>query len=298
MSDLNDMMVFLTVVEHGSFTLAADAISLPKSNISRKVSRLENQLGVRLLERSTRSLHLTEIGQTYYEYCVRINEELISSKKCIETMSSAPIGVLKICASVTIGQSLLAPLLIEFNELYPDILIDLKLTNRRVDVIEEGFDLVIRVGESADSSLISKKLMSTHLKLYASPQYINNPNTLKDITIANLADHKCLFMNAATQAKQWVLNYKNESQAFKLKPSFVCDDFNVIYQMTLNGAGISLLPDYLCKNAIKHNELHQVLEAWQSSKISLYAIYASRKGVTPKIRVMIDFLNLKLQNHM
>jgi len=294
MHNLNDMMVFLTVVEHQSFTLAADAISLPKSNISRKVSRLEAALGVRLLERSTRSLRLTEIGKTYYEHCVRINEEITNSQKCIETMSSVPRGVIKLCTSVTIGQSLIAPLLMQFNELYPDIQVQLQLTNRRIDIIEEGFDLVLRVGESADSSLISKKLMNTNLKLYASPQYINNQNTLKEITIENLVNHKCLFMNATSHSNQWVLNDKNESETVKLNPSFVCDDFNVIYQMTLNGAGISLLPEYLCKDAISDNRLQQVLNSWQSTKISLYAIYASRKGVTPKIRAMIDFLENKL----
>jgi len=294
MHDLNDMMVFLAVVEHKSFTLAADAISLPKSNISRKVSRLEAALGVRLLERSTRSLHLTEIGKIYYEYCVRINEEIANSQKCIETMSSVPRGVIKVCTSVTIGQSLIAPLLMKFNELYPNIQVELQLTNRRVDIIEEGFDLVLRVGESPDSSLISKKLMSTCLKLYASPEYINNTNKNRTIEISNLELHNCLFMNATNHSNQWILNNQNETQAVKLQPSFVCDDFNVIYQMTLNGAGISLLPEYLCTDAISHNKLQQVLSSWQSTNISLYAIYASRKGVTPKIRAMIDFLENKL----
>ncbi|MBU2969794.1 LysR family transcriptional regulator [Pseudoalteromonas sp. C2R02] len=294
MHNLNDMMVFLAVVEHQSFTLAADAISLPKSNISRKVSRLEVALGVRLLERSTRSLHLTEIGKTYYEHCVRINEEISNSQKCIETMSSVPRGVIKVCTSVTIGQSLIAPLLMKFNEVYPDIQVELQLTNRRVDIIEEGFDLVLRVGESPDSSLISKKLMSTCLKLYASPEYIHNTSKNQTIEISNLELHNCLFMNATNHSNQWVLNKQNETQTVKLQPSFVCDDFNVIYQMTLNGAGISLLPEYLCTDAISHNKLQQVLSSWQSTDISLYAIYASRKGVTPKIRAMIDFLENKL----
>ncbi|SFD09925.1 LysR family transcriptional regulator [Pseudoalteromonas denitrificans] len=293
MTNLNDMMVFLTVVEQGSFTLAAEALALPKSNISRKVSRLEHSLGIRLLERSTRSLHLTEIGQVYFEHCIRIKEELLSANSCIENMAVAPRGNLRICASVTIGQSVLAPLLTKFNQVYPEINIELKLTNRRVDIIEEGYDLVLRVGESSDSSLISKKLLNTQLKLYASPAYIKN-NQAINITIHNLPQHKCLFMNAVSQKPVWELSNFTDNKIVNITPIFKSDDFNVIYQMTLAGAGIALLPDYLCQTDIKNNKLVPVIEQWHGQSINLYAIFASRRGVTPKVRVMLDYLETQL----
>ena len=138
MNDLNDMMVFATVVEKGSFTAAAETLHTPKSNISRKVTRLEQYLGVRLLERSTRSQSLTEVGQRYYRYCQRIKEDILAAETAVESLIEKPQGQLKLCSSVSIGQSLLSKHLGEFCQQYPDISLDIALTNRRVDLIEEG----------------------------------------------------------------------------------------------------------------------------------------------------------------
>ncbi len=151
MVDVNDMLVFAKVVEKGSFTAAADALGTPKSNISRKITRLENEIGVRLLERSTRSQRLTEIGKQFYDSCRRIKDELKVAQHTVETLLEKPVGTLKICASVTVGQSLLSELFAGFCKQFPEIKLEISLTNRRVDVIEEGFDIVFRVGKLVES---------------------------------------------------------------------------------------------------------------------------------------------------
>ncbi len=295
MSDLNDMMVFRTVVEQGSFTKAANSIGLPKSNISRKISRLEEKLGVLLLERTTRSLRLSDIGQIYYEHCVRIHEEINSAQGCVEAMAAVPKGWLKICASVTVGQALLAGQLADFYEAYPQVNLDLRLTNRRIDLIEEGFDLAIRVGPSADSNLISKRLCSVNLHLYASPQYLAQHDTQEPLNSpANLAQHNCLYMSTGQQKPRWQLSGQQEKKYQEIKPTFISDDFNVVLQMTLAHQGIALLPDYLCQQHTKENTLVRVLDKpmdeWVGNSIEVYAVYASRKGVTPKLRVLLDYL--------
>ena len=282
------MMVFLAVVEYGSFTIAADVICLPKSNVSRKVSRLEKNLGVILLERSTRSLHLTEIGQIYFEHCVRINEEIKSASYCVEAMTMIPRGKLNLCTSVTIGQTMLAPLLPEFNEKYPDVTLDLRLTNRRVDLIEEGLDLVIRVGESSDSSLISRKLATSNLHLYANPTYLKQNTQIVEPN--DLSDHKCLFMSAVNKKPRWELVQDNAKSYVDITPAFVSDDFNIVYQMAVAGSGVALLPEYLCKQAENDKRLVRVLDCWVGRSVSLYAIYPSKRGVTPKVRAMLDYL--------
>ena len=281
-------MVFLVVVEQGSFTKAANFFALPKSNISRKISRLEESLSVRLLERSTRSLHLTEIGEIYYQHCQRIFEEMESAEQCVEKLSSMPKGNVKICASVSVGQGLLAGKLAGFYLQFPQVTIDLRLTNRRVDIVDEGFDIAIRVGQSPDTTLISKKLSTVHLNLYASPKYISEHGAINEPD--DLVNHACLYMSSVSERAQWQLSQQGKINSLDIKPAFVCDDFHVIRKMAVDDVGIALLPDYLAKALIADDKLLQVLPRWQGRSIDIYAIYPSRKGVTPKIRVLLDYL--------
>ncbi len=291
MPDLNDMMVFRTVVEQGSFTKAANSIGLPKSNISRKVSRLEDQLGVLLLERTTRSLRLSEIGQIYYEHCVRIHEEMNNAQGCVEAMAAVPMGWLKVCASVTVGQAILATRLADFYVAYPKVKLDLQLSNRRIDLIEEGFDLAIRVGPSPDSNLISKRLCSVNLHLYASPQYLRQSSAKKTLkTPADLAQHNCLFMSASEPKPRWQLTIDNQKKYIDINPHFISDDFNVLLQMAVDNLGIALLPDYICRDKLKEKKLVRVLDVCGGNSLDVYAVHTSRKGVTPKLRVLLDYL--------
>lgn len=308
MSDLNDMMVFQRVVVAGSFTRAAEAIGLPKSNISRKVSRLEASLGVRLLERSTRSLHLTEIGRIYHEHCVRIQEEVDSALECVEALAAVPRGWLKVCTSVTFGQCLLAPLLANFQKRYPQVLVDLRLDNRRIDIIDEGIDVAIRVGRSPDSSLVSKPLCAVALHLYASPDYLASAreDSSQGVIhgVEDLQRQRCLFMSAMGDSPRWQLfssaaahsasKVAGREQYVDITPAFISDDFNVLAQLAADGLGVALLPDYMCGHAVAEGRLVRVLESWVGRQVDVCAIYPSRKGVTPKVRVFLDYLAERL----
>lgn len=288
-ASLDDMMVFRLVVDSGSFTGAALAMNLPKSNISRKISRLEKQLGVRLLERSTRSLGLTEVGQIYFQHCSRIFEEMQSANQCVEALSSTPSGQLKICASVSIGQNILAPRLAEFKRVHPEVELDVQLLNRRIDLIEEGYDLAIRVGELEDSTLISKRLFDVELHLYASPNYLNNHSSPL-LTPSDLTTHACMVMNAGSEKSRWELNTDNETQQVSLAPVVTCNDFSSLRQFTCDGLGIALLPDYLCIEELKQGKLIRVLDTWAGKRVTVNALYPNRKSMTPKLRAMLDFL--------
>ncbi|WOH36212.1 LysR family transcriptional regulator [Thalassotalea fonticola] len=294
MTDLNDMMVFRQVVEQGSFTAAANEIGLPKSNISRKISRLETGLQAKLLERSTRSLNLTEVGRIFYDHCVRIADEVASAQECIETLSHNPKGWIKLCTSLTLGQTLISPHLAKFSEQYPDVHLDINLTNRRVDVIEEGFDLIIRVGESPDSNLITKRLTTVKLALFASRGYVEKHKVMPIKNPDDLQLHSCLYMNARNEKHRWHLSNSERQIHLDITPSMLCNDFATLQQMALSDMGIALLPEYLCKAEVTTGNLQRVLPDWDGRKVNLYAIYPSRKGATPKIRAFIDYLAQQL----
>ncbi|WP_220495742.1 LysR family transcriptional regulator [Oceanospirillum sediminis] len=301
-TDINDYLVFARVAELGSFTRAAAHYELPKSNISRKISRLETDLNVRLLERTTRRLRLTEIGEQVYRHAKRIEEELTSSFDSVASGTHSVQGKLRICTSNTIGIELIAPLLADFNQDYPKANIELQLTNRRVDLIEEDFDLAIRVGHIDDSSLIARQLYQIQLRLFASPCYFEtrqipgHPN--------ELTDHAALLMNAVSNKAVWPLTRIQKdkttpvesavSQAlfetYTITPKLACDDYMVVREACIRGMGIALLPHYMAEEALQEKKLIPVLPDWQGNILPLYAIYPSRKGVTPKLKAMLGYL--------
>ena len=288
--DLNDLMVFATVVEQGSFTGAAESYNTPKSNISRKITRLENHLGVRLLERSTRSLHLTEVGQRYYEYCRRIKDELDAADSAVESMLEKPQGRLRICTSLGVGQSLLSEHLANFCLQNPEIELDLALTNRRVDLIEEGFDLAFRVGELADSSLVAKRLCSINLKLYAAPKHgfekLSHPS--------ELSEQPLMLMSAKERSADWRLISDNNEHHISFTPSVRCDDFSMLKRMAIQGLGITELPDYMAEEFVENGKLINILPDWTFKPVDLYALYPSHRGATPKVRALLDYLTQEL----
>lgn len=298
MSDLNDILVFKAVVEHQSFTATAEALGMLKSGVSRKVSRLEQDLGARLLERSTRALHLTEVGQAVYQHAQRISEELESAKHCVDSLATKPKGWIKLSTSISLGQSMFAKPLQQFSQAYPDIHLDIDLTNRRVDIIEEGFDLLIRAGESPDSNLLAKKLVDTHWSLFASKDYLARcqeiPNSPEQLA-QQLEHHNCLYMKMHQDKPSWQLVNGNEEQhSIAISPSFICNDIATVEGQARAGLGIAMLPEQVFtienQRYAERQQLVKVLPNWQGKLVNIYGIYPSRKGATPKIRALLDFL--------
>ena len=296
MIDLNELVIFAKVVDEGGFSAAGRALGLPKSNISRHVSALEDRLGVRLLERTTRKVRITEVGQVFYQHCKRIEEEVGHASVSVNRMLESPRGLLRVGASVTTGQYLLSPLLAEFMARYPDVNLDVVLSNRRIDILEEGFDLLIRIGQLQDSSLISKRLGETRLLLYASPAYLG----LRGIPSEpdDLSEHECLMMSDIGAHTRMRLIGPNGTRATALVPRTTINDFPSLRQIAVDGGGIAILPQYLCTEVEQQGHLMRVLPNWSLPPVEFHALYPSHRGATPKVRVFLDFLGEKVSQRL
>ncbi len=288
MIDLNDLIVFARVVDEGGFSAAGRQLGLPKSNVSRRVSRLEDRLGVRLLERTTRQVHTTEIGDVYYRHCKRIQEEADHADTSVNHLSEAPRGLLRVGCSVTTGRHLVSPHLADFLAAHPEVRVDLVLSNRRIDIIEEGFDLVIRIGTLNDSNLIAKNLGISERNLYANPVYLaahGAPAHPKD-----LERHDCLAMRDAQGQVRWALQSDGLTETVSILPRTEINDFPSLLQVTLDGGGIASLPSYLCAGPIRDGALVRVLPGWSLPAVGFHALYPSHRGATPKVRAFLDFI--------
>jgi len=294
MNDLNNMAIFAKVAELQGISPAARALRIPKSKVSRRMSALEQDLGVRLLERSTRAVHLTEVGEIYFQHCKRIVEEANGARESVAQMLEKPRGHLRISASVAIGQHLLAPFVGEFMALYPEIELEVQLENRRVDLIREGYDLVVRIGDLEDSALISKPLGEDHLILVASASYLKEMGT--PTRLSDLKNHRCIVMGDAPNFVHWALVGPNDRQeTVDVVQSATLNDLTMIRQVAIDGGGIALLPRYLCSDdLISSGTLCQVLNDWRSPKFRFHALYPSHRGVTLKLRAWLDFYGGKL----
>ncbi|PKF55726.1 LysR family transcriptional regulator [Alteromonadales bacterium alter-6D02] len=283
------MMIFLAVVETGSFTLAADRLGIPKANVSRKVSRLEQRLNVTLLERSTRSQHLTEAGSRYLQHCKRINEELDLASAAVSEILHSYKGSLKVGASITTGQQVLRPALATFMHQYPELNVQLSLVNRRVDFIEEGFDVVIRIGKLDDSSLIAKKLGTISRRFFANPKYLAKAGT--PTALEQLADHQLLVINPVnSDVRLNLTSTGGQSQTINQQPRLLVDDFSMLKQSMVDGLGVAVIPDYMCYDEIDSGALVNILPEWGMEPLDIYALYPRNRAKIPKVKAFIEFV--------
>ncbi|WP_201772496.1 LysR family transcriptional regulator [Endozoicomonas elysicola] len=295
-TDINDMLAFLTVVEAGSFTLAADRIGIPKANISRKVSRLEERLGVRLLERTTRTQHLTEAGKRYLTHCKRIQEEVDLAEAAVSEVLNSHRGRLRIGTSVSIGQQILQPDLPRFLHQYPELEMQLNLVNRRVDLIEEGFDMLIRVGKLNDSRLIARRLGTAQRKLFASPEYFNHrstPQTIDELcgeTGKEPGACDILVMGSVHGEHSIELANGRKRKQLTLQPRLLADDFAMIKQGVLDGLGVAIFPEYMCIQEVAEGRLIPVLSNWGMEPVDIFALYPQHRVKIPKVKAFLEFV--------
>lgn len=291
--DLNELAIFTHVVERGGFTAAAKATHLPKSNISRRIANLEERLGVRLLERTTRKVHVTEIGDIYYRHCRRMLDEANHADLCVEQLMEIPRGILRVSATVTTGQHLLAPIATEFIAQHPEVQLELVLANRHVDVIEEGFDVAIRIGTLADSSLVARSLGQCGMYLYASKDYLKINGT--PLIPEDLENHDCLIMSDRNSDRKWKISMGETTKQISLNPRASVNDFVTLRNMVADGAGVSILPSYLHVDDYS-TRLVRVLAEWSAPSVEFHAVFPSHRGATPKVRAFLDFLIAKLSD--
>lgn len=286
--DLNEMMLFIAVIDAGSFTLAADRVNIPKANLSRKISHLEQRLGVTLLERTTRSQHITEAGKDYLAHCRRIHQEVDLAEASIAKILNKVEGHLRISSSVGLGHEILKPVLGQFMFQYPDINLQLDLLNRRVDLIEEGFDLVIRIGKLEDSRLIAKRLGSITRNIYASQDYLARHGHIE--SLAQLGQCDILMMSGAQYCGRLLLESGKKQHVFNLTPKVVVDDYAVLKQMVVEGLGAAVIPNYMCQQELENGELVQILPDWGMPAADVYVLYPKLRLNIPKVKVFMDFI--------
>jgi len=301
MKNFNEINLFTAIVERGSFVAAANALDVPKATVSRKIDELETRLGVRLLQRTTRKMHLTEAGQAYYEHCERILAEIEDAERAVGQLTGTPRGNLRITAAFSVGAQFLGRLLPEFARRYPEVRVTLLLSNSVVDLVEDNFDLALRAGRLTDSSYASRTLALVRSRPFASPGYIEEmglPRAPED-----LARHRTLALVPRDERGPrfgWRLEARpdNAEQARKkpvlmdmpIEPLMVCNDPEPAIQAAIGGEGIVFVPEMFVVQALRAGQLVRVLPQWQGPESPLSAVYPSRRGLSPKVRVFIDFL--------
>lgn len=288
MANWEGVSEFVAVAETNSFTGAARKMNTSVAQISRRVSALEDRLAVKLLHRTTRKVSLSEAGQLYYQQCKHLVEGLELAELAVTQMQAEPKGLLKVTAPVTYGEMNLAPLLHQFIEKYPQVNLDLILTNQKLDLIEQGVDVAVRLGRLQDSSLIAKRLSSRQLYVCASPAYLDRfgePHTLSE-----LSHHQCL----VGTADYWHFKEKMREKSLRVSGRIKCNSGFALVDAAKRGLGLVQLPDYYVQEALDNGELVEVLTDYRDDREGIWALYPQNRNPSPKVRLLIDFLAEKL----
>lgn len=289
-----EMEAFNAVVDSGSFVKAADSLNTSKAAISRYVSDLETRLGVRLLHRTTRKLSLTDEGQIFFLRSKELLSELNNAELEITSRNDVASGLIRINTPVTFGIKHLSPLWGKFLERYPEIKLEITLADRIVDLVEEGYDVAIRIANLASSNLISKKLSATRLILCASAAYLKKHGIPQHPD--ELAHHATIAYSLFSTKDEWHFDGPEGQISVKTNPRIHSNNGDTCRAVALNGMGIILQPSFLISEDIQSGALIELMPQYKSIELGIYAIYASRKHLAPKIRVLIDFLAENLKN--
>ena len=291
LTDLDDFYCFALVVEHGGFSAAERATDIPKSKLSRRVYNLEERLGVRLIQRSSRHFAVTDIGMDIYQHAQDMMNAAQAAHDLVDHLSSKPRGVIKVSLPVSIAQNEIAKILPDFLKQYPEIKVQLSVTNRRIDVINEGIDVALRVRFNLDNdpNLIIRQFQRIEQHLVASQAYLNEYGNLTHPD--QLAEHRILSMIDDHLDQQLTLHDReNKSRKFKINPVVMGSDLMMLAQLARQGCGIALLPDSVTADLVRHGELVRVLPDWNTPHGVFHAVYPSRRGQLPSVRVFIEYL--------
>jgi len=289
MDPISDVAVFVRVAELGSFTRAADALELSKAAVSKSIGRLEKRLGARLLNRTTRKLTLTEAGDAYYHRSAAALAELNNAEQEISQLTQKPRGLLRVTAPTYLGSVTLAPLLREFAMRYPEVSLDLNLNDQRVDLVQERFDVAVRISTMTDSTLVSRRLAPCPVRIIASPYYLKRHGTPK--LPADLPRHQCLLYSVSRTPNEWRLRGPNGRwTTVDVTGPIRCNNDFVLKQAALDGLGIAFFPSFFVDREIADGRLVQVLKDCEGPAFFIQAVYASRHHLPPKVRAFVDFL--------
>ncbi|SBS27429.1 HTH-type transcriptional regulator DmlR [Marinomonas spartinae] len=284
MKNWEAMEAFVEVVRQGSFSAAAIKLNVSASHISRLITHLENELGTTLLFRTTRRIRLSEAGELYYQHCRSLPEALSNAEEVVSTFNQAPIGPFKMTCATTFGERYIAPIINDFLLKYPKIELDFHLTNREVDLIEEGYDLAIRMGALKDSSHLSRRLCDRAEHLCASREYVDQhgiPHTLSELN-----KHRCLIGSKT----HWLFQQDGQRKEVKISSNWRSNSGPALLDAVKKGLGIAQLPDYYVTDELASGRLIALLPQYQYPYSGVWLVYPKVRQTSPKLQSICDYL--------
>ena len=288
MDQFKEIEAFVAVAQLGSFVKAADKLGLSKAMVSRQVSELEARLGVRLMQRTTRRLSLSDAGAEYLQRCVQILGELADANAAVSAAAVQAQGLLKITAPLTFGIRHLAPLWGEFLRVHPQVELDVNLNDRMVDLIEEGYDLAVRIGQLTPSSLIARRIASARLLLCASPRYLQQAAPI--LKLADLAQHDVIAYTYLATGEQWHFSGPEGTRSITVFPRLRSNSGDTCRAAALADQGVVFQPGFLVGEDLKAGRLVQILPQYAGPELDISVVYASRQYLLHKVRAMVEFL--------
>lgn len=288
MDPLDGIAAFARVVDSGSFSAAARRLNISKSAVSAHVQRLEERLGIRLINRTTRRLSMTEAGAAYYRHCARILAEAEAAEQAATTLQREPRGTLRISAPDSFGWMHVAPAVPAFLKRYPELSVDITLSPAHVNLVDEGLDLAIRIGVLADSPLVVRRLAPSRLVFCAAPAYLKERGLPREP--AELARHNCLCTRLLAWGDEWRLAGKRGEVRVAVGGSFRSNNAEMLRAAALDGIGIAMLPSWAAAEPLRTGALRRVLEAWEPPASTIYAVYPGNRLMSMKVRAFVDHL--------
>lgn len=289
MDTLDGLKTVVAVVETNSFTAASERLGISKALVSKYVGEVERSLDIRLFNRTTRQLALTDAGKRYYQQSITLLEQYTALVDNVTGEQTKPRGILRISAPVTFGEMQLAPLLPKFIESYPDLKIELVLTNNAIDMLEEGIDVRLRIGGVDDSSMIARHLNTFKLVLCASPSYIKKYGLPKKPE--HISHHNCVIDSNFRVGKQWpFISPQGQANTIDVLSAISVNSPQAVREIAIAGGGIAMIPGFIVEDAISDGRLISILPEYTTLEFGLYAIYPHRKYVAKKVRCFIDFM--------